>query len=196
MKRTEEVFREILYQSIEKKNKVLTQIRLSKELKVSLSNVNLAVKQLEKMGAVSIKQRNFHVINAKKILYCWASARNVGKDIIYKTRIELPVHEIEKKMPADIVFGAYSSCRFKFKELPADYSEVYVYSDDLKEIKKRFPENNKVPNLFVLKSDSNIRNYGNTTTIAHTFVDLWNLKEWYAEEFIKFLEGKLNGLLE
>ena len=68
MKRTEEVFREILYQSIEKKNKVLTQTRLSKELKVSLSNVNLALKQLEKMGAVSIKQRNFHVINAKKIL--------------------------------------------------------------------------------------------------------------------------------
>ncbi len=196
MKRTEEVFREILYQSFEKKNKVLTQMQLSKELRMSLSNVNLALKQLEKMGAVNIKQRNFHVINAKKILYYWASARNVEKDIIYKTRIELSVHEIENKMPADIVFGAYSSCRFKFKESAADYSEVYVYSDDLTEIKRRFPENNKLPNLFVLKSDSNIRNYGNTTTIANTFVDLWNLKEWYAKEFIKILEEKLNELLE
>jgi len=33
-------------------------------------------------------------------------------------------------------------------------------------------------------------------TIAQIFVDLWNLKEWYAKDFLKAMEAKLNGILE
>ena len=33
-------------------------------------------------------------------------------------------------------------------------------------------------------------------TVAQIFVDLWNLKEWYAKDFLKAMEKKINGLLE
>lgn len=188
MKRIEEVYREMLFQSMEKKNNTLTQSYLAKALNISLSMVNLALKPLRKMNAIKIKQRSFGIIDRKKILYYWASARNLEKDIIYKTRVEKPVREIESEMPPDIIYSAYSAYKFKFEDVPADYSEVYIYSDNIKEIEKRFPKNDKTPNLFILKKDNNLKEM----TVANIFVDLWNLKEWYAKDFLTALETKLN----
>ncbi len=189
MKKIELVYKEILYQVMEKNNDQLTQLGLSKKLKLSLSIVNLALKKLQRINSVKIEKMNFRVINLKKILYLWASERNLEKDIIYKTRVELPVREIEKLMP-DISFSAYSAYKFKFNDTPADYSEIYIYADneELKEIKKRFPEKKANPNLIILKKS---RDYGKTDTIAQIFVDLWNLKEWYASDFLNALEEKI-----
>lgn len=192
MKKIELVYREILFQAMEKNNKVLTQSYLAKTLKISLSTVNLAIKHLEKMNAVKVKNRSFNIIDTKKILYYWASTRNLEKDIIYSTRVESPVKEIEKQMPNNIIFTAYSAYKFKFKDVPSDYTEVYVYGEE--DIKKRFKENNQTPNLFVLKKDKTIDKYGITT--ANLFVDLWNLRQWYAKEFLKALEAKIERFLE
>jgi hypothetical protein len=32
--------------------------------------------------------------------------------------------------------------------------------------------------------------------LAQTFVDLWNLDTWYARDFLKELEARLDGVLE
>lgn len=191
MKRKEEVYQEMLFQSLEKKNNTLTQSYLAKALNMSLSIVNLALKPLRSMNAVKIKQRSFDIIDKRKVLFYWASIRNFEKDIIYKTRVEKPVKQIEAEMPPDIIYAAYSAYKFKFKDVPADYSEVYIYSNNIEEIEKRFPKNNKTPNLFVLKKN-NIKKM----TLALIFVDLWNLREWYAKDFLKAMEARLNGILE
>ena len=192
MKRSEEIYREILFEGMERKNNKLTQAYLANALKISLSIVNLSLKPLIKMNAVKINKRSFDVMDKRKILYYWASIRNIEKDIIYKTRADKSVKNIESEMPNSVIYGGYSAYKFKFKDVPADYSEVYIYSKDLEEIEKRFPRNNKNPNLFVLKKDDNMKKI----TIAQIFVDLWNLKEWYAKEFLKALEERINGLLE
>lgn len=194
MKKIEFVYREILYQALENKNRILTQLAIARKLSISLSTVNHALKPLKNMAAVEIKLKNFRTLDIKKIIYYWASVRNLEKDIIYKTRVDKPVKKIESEMPEGIVFGTYSAYKFKFKDVPADYSEVYVYGEDT-EIKKRFIENKKRPNLFVLKKDNFMEEYGKTTTLALTFVDLWNLKEWYAKDFLTALEEKIRALL-
>ncbi len=196
MKKNECVFSEILFQAMEKENKRLTQLELSKKLRLSLSTVNSAIKKLEKMNAIKKGNMNFHIIDLKKILYYWASVRNLEKDIVYKTRVEMPVREIEKNLP-DAVYAGYSAYKLKFKDVPADYSEIYVYADEkeLLEIKKRFAIKEKNPNLFVLRKDENMDLYSKTGTIAQIFVDLWNLKEWYASEFLKEMEIRLNSLI-
>ena len=191
MKRTEEVYREVLYQA-EKGNNTLTQKAISEKLSLSLSNVSNAIAPLRRMGAISVKKMCFYVINQKKILYHWASMRNLKKDIIYSTRAEKSVVDIEKSMPDNVVFTAYTAYRLKFKDAPADYSEVYVYCDDINEIKNRFPESKNIPNIFVLKKDKNIDKYGKIATNANIFVDLWNLPEWYAQEFLTAMEEKWN----
>ncbi len=192
MKKIEEVYKEMLYQAIEKNNYVLKQSELAKKLGFSLSTINLAVKKLEKMNAVRINKMNLNIIDTKKILYLWASIRNLEKDIIYQTRADKPVREIEQTLP-NVIYAAYTAYKFKFKDVPADYSEVYLYAneEEIKEIKKRFPKNDKNPNLFVLKKNKNTEQHPKTGTIANIFVDLWNLKQWYANEFLKAIEKKL-----
>ena len=134
-------------------------------------------------------------MDIKKILYFWASIRNLEKDVIFKTRIDLPAREIERNMP-NISFTAYTSYKMKFNDVPADYSEIYVYADteELEKIKKRFLKlkisDNKKPNLIVLKKDKSIELYNSIPT-AQIFVDLWNLKEWYAKEFSDNIERRI-----
>lgn len=193
MKKIEYVYREILYQALEKKQYVDTQLALSKKLKLSLSTVHHAVQPLITMGAIESRLKNFHVLDAEKILYYWASVRNVQKDIIYATRVEKPMQKIEAEMPADIIFGVYSAYKFRFHDVPSDYAEIYVYGA-VEEIKKRFPPVRGTPNLFILEKDEYLEQYGKITSLAQTFVDLWNTKEWYAKEFLEALKKKLIGM--
>lgn len=196
MKKTELVYREILFNIIEKKNSKITQLELSKKLSISLSTVNLALKPLVRMNSIKINLRNFEIIDPKKILYYWASIRNIEKDILYSSRIDQPVKETEKQMPAGITFTAYSAYKSIFKDVPSDYSEIYLYSDEIEEIKKRFKGKKLNPNLFILKKDGKLDNYGKYPPLANIFVDLWNLPQWYAKDFLKALEVEIGGILE
>src|SRR3989338_9411349 len=98
MKKIEFVYREILYQSLEKKNNKLTQLAVASKLNISLSTVNHALKPLRAMGAIEVKLKNFTVVDGKKMLYYWASLRNIAKDVVYKTRADKPMQKIESEM--------------------------------------------------------------------------------------------------
>jgi len=196
MKRTEEIYREILFEAIEKKEAKLTQSEISRKTGISLSIVNSVIRRLDGVGAIKIERRNFRILDTKKILYLWASIRNLKRDIIFQARIDAPVREIERVLP-NIFHTAYSAYKFKFGEVPADYSEIYVYGNEkeLELIKKRISnfkvyENSKNSNLFILKKDSSMGLY-KEIPLAQIFVDLWNLKEWYAREFVNAMEEKL-----
>ncbi|MFH1071890.1 MAG: hypothetical protein V1743_00495 [Nanoarchaeota archaeon] len=194
MKRIEHVYRELLFQAIEKNTYELSQASIAHDLKLSLSTVHLSLEPLRRMNAIDVKSRGLAIKDVKKILYYWASVRNIEKDIIYKTRSEQPVRKIESEMPAAAIFAGFSAYKFKFNDVPADYSEVYVYAAEA-EIKKRFPPDTRPANIIVLKKDDNMARYGNTLTTGQLFVDLWNMKEWYAKEYLMALEVKLHGIL-
>ena len=109
-------------------------------------------------------------------------------------RVEMPVREMERAMP-DVAFTGYSAYKLRFNDVPADYSEIYVYANDeeLEEINKRFglkgAEKGKRENLFILKKDELMKDY-KQIPLAQVFVDLWNLKEWYAKEFVNSFEKR------
>jgi hypothetical protein len=188
MKKIEMVYNLILEEVLEKKNREMTQAWIAGALSISLSTVNAAMGHLRKMHAVEVKNRSFFVVDAKKILYYWASIRNLEKDIVYSTRSGKSAAEIEKSMPSGVVYAACSAYKILFRDVPADYSEVYVYGN-AKEIEERFPPAKSRPNIFVLKPAAG------KMTIANIFVDLWNMKEWYAKDFLEALEGKIDGIL-
>ncbi len=193
MKKKEWVYREILYQVLEKRRTFITQKFLSEKCEVSLGNVNHAVKPLELMNAIEKKPRGFKVIDPKKILLYWASTRNLNKDIIYQTHSPKSILEIEKMMPESI-FTAYSGFKFRFNSVPSDYSEVFVYTGK-EEVKERFPRKEGISNVIVLKSDKHLEKF-KQIPLGQLFVDLWNINTWYSQEFLKALEVKINGILE
>lgn len=194
MNKKEIIWREILYQNIEKNTEQFTQKNLAQKFSISLSTVFNALKIPRQLKIIKVANRNFQIINREKFLYLWATYRNLKKDIIYQTTIELPPKKIEALMPPKIIYGLYTAYNQHFDDQPADYDKIYIYSTEkeLEEIKKRFPAKKGYPNLIVIKQDKFLRNYGETTPLCQTFVDLWNVGEWYAQDFLNALKNKIN----
>ncbi len=190
MKKGELVFAEILSRAAEGK-RAFTQQGIAGRLHLSLSTVNAATKALEGIGAVQVKPRSAVLLEPKKALLYWASHRQLSKDIVYSTRADATPREIERNMPSGTIFTAYTAYQLLYGETPADYSEVYAYSDDVGEIRKRFPPRKGPQNLFILKKAA-FPSAKNAVTPPHLYVDLWNLREWYAKEYLEALELKLN----
>lgn len=197
MKKVEMIWREILFSRLEKGVIEFTQKKLAENLGFSTSTVSLALSPLRQSGAVKVTGRNFRLVDPKKVLYHWASYRNLEKEEIYETRTDLPVKEIESSLPPQAVYAAYSAYTKRFNEAPADYDAVYFYipKDALSEVKKRFPKKKGASNLITLTADSYLSKYGPLTTLSQTFVDLWNLPQWFARDFYLALEEKIDALL-
>jgi len=191
MFKKEMIWREMLYQSIEKNNFNFQQQKLAKKFNFSLSTVFNALKIPREIKAIQVSGNGFKLINIEKLLYLWGTQRKLGKDIIYKTFVGEPIEKIEANMPSNIIWSAFSAYKYKFKETPSDYGKVYIYGNNIDEIKKRFPVKKGPENLYVLKQDEYLKDYGQCGTLGQIFVDLWNNEDWYAQEFLKKLKEKI-----
>lgn len=192
MTKKETLWRYILHESITKNHTQFTQKELSKKFNISLSTVFNALKAPRKMGAIEVTGRFFRVRDTEKLLSLWATQRNLEKDILYTTSSDLPVHAIETNMPPSVIFAAFSAYHFVYQEVPADYGVVYIYTSEIESIKKRFPPSRRsYPNIICLRADPYLREFGQTTPDVQTFVDIWNIHEWYTQDFLQALKKKL-----
>ncbi|MFZ3074312.1 MAG: hypothetical protein WA093_04275 [Minisyncoccales bacterium] len=193
MNKKEQIWREILQKAITNRQFEFTQKALAGNLGVSLSTIFNALKIPRGQGAVEVTGRNFSLIDLEKLLYIWATQRNIEKEIVYRTYVAAAAKEIEGMMPAGAIFAAYSAYAQKYQDAPADYDKVYVYAGPgvFEEIKKRFPAKKGEPDFFVLKSDCLLEKYGAIAPESQIFCDLWNLKDWYAKDFLKKLKEKI-----
>jgi hypothetical protein len=192
MTKKEIIWRHILSETLTKRINTFTQKKIASTFHFSTSTVFNALKAPRKMGAVAVTGRYFRLLDAEKLLLLWATHRDLKKDILYATAVDMPAREIEGNMPPDAIFAAFSAYRLKYNDAPADYTEVYVYSQNIDEIKKRFPKTKGAPNLFVLKPDPFLSGFGPTTPDIQTFADLWNLPQWYARDYLTALKKRLN----
>ncbi|MFH1752514.1 MAG: hypothetical protein ABH821_06290 [archaeon] len=183
----ETVYFEVLESFFKEKKTIFTQKEIALKHQISIGLVNKTLKELEEIGAIERKPRNFQLIDAKKLSVYWATKRNLHKDIVYKTFFEGNVKEIEGLMPDKVVFTAYSGYRLLFDDTPADYNKVFVYGDSIRE---RFPKNFKQePNVFLLKKPDFLKT--KKISLSLLYVDLWNLKDWFAADYLKALEKRL-----
>lgn len=195
MKKIEIIWRELLFSALEKGVHRFEQKKLAEKFDFSTSTVFQALKVPRQGGAVRVTGRFFVLEDPEKLLYHWASARNLEKEITASFRAEGSVLEIEGMMPPDTVFGAYTAARLSLKTPPADYDRIYLYSFEPDKIKERIILAGGPPNLFVLQPDPFLSLYGQKTTLAQTFVDLWNLKDWFAKDYSKAIKEKIDGIL-
>jgi len=192
MTKKEIIWREIIFQALENRKIEFTQKELAQKYGFSLSTVFNALKIPRTISALEGK-RGLRIVDIEKFLHLWATFRKLNKDIIYQTNINKPVRQIEGEMPPQAVFAAYSAFVKKHKTAPADYDKVYVYMPENKigEIKRRFPYKKGYVNLVVFKKDPWLENFGRITPDCQTFVDLWNLPEWYAKDFLNSIKEKI-----
>jgi len=185
------IWRYILHETLQKRARSFMQKDIAAKFHISTSTVFNALKMPRKMNAVEVTGRMFRVRDPEKLLLLWATHRNPEKDILYKTHSDLPIKKIEGMMPPDFIFGMFSAYRLVCGDAPADYDIVYGYCENPEAVKKRFPQQKGYQNIVVIKMDPLLREYGNATPDVQTFVDLWNLKEWYAKDYLEQLKKKL-----
>ncbi|MCL5413221.1 MAG: hypothetical protein M1569_02350 [Candidatus Marsarchaeota archaeon] len=132
----------------------------------------------------------------------WATHRNLQKDIALQVHAEGRINEIESLLPNGIAFTAYTAFKKIYGYTPSDYSEVYVYAtaSAIKDIRNRFCSGKGFSNLFVLETDQilseRIRSgkmEKNSVPIPQAFVDLWNIRSWYAKNFSDAISKKIFG---
>lgn len=192
MYKIEYIYRELLYQSLEKDSYQFTTTELANKFKMSLSTVHHALVPLIRLKIVEVNKRISSVHDVNRLLYFWATKRNLDKDIVYTTYSDKSVYEIESLFPVSSLPTAYSACRMYLKKTPADYDKIYFYCKDIQEVKRRFPENNKkTHNIFILQPDNQLFSY-KKTPLGQLFVDLWNLSDWYAKEYIDMIQTIIN----
>ncbi|MDZ7611262.1 MAG: hypothetical protein U5L10_00710 [Candidatus Moranbacteria bacterium] len=194
MLKKEIVWREILFSALEKGQFEFQQKDLAEKFNFSLSTVFNALKAPRSAKALQVSGRGFRLVSAEKMLYLWATERNLEKDIIYSTYFPGHPGEIEGSMPDKIIWGIFSAYNRKFGEAPSEYGKVYVYADEkkLEEIEKRFPKKRGPANVIVLRRDKYLDLYSSSGTLAQIFVDVWNTGEWYAGEFLDRLKIKMD----
>ena len=173
-----------------------TQRAIASSLGCSTGTVNHAVRPLAEIGAVKISASGLSIQEKGKFLAYWATRRNLACDISYKTHCRLAPSRMEASLPPSAILTAYGAYRKIYKEVPADYSEVYAYAADqhtLEEIKRRFPPETGPANLYVLKALPQLSGFavGGVAPAPLVFADLWNLGTWYAAEYVKAMEARL-----
>ncbi|MEM2878773.1 MAG: hypothetical protein QXG10_04455 [Candidatus Hadarchaeales archaeon] len=186
------VFREILYRVIEKDEWYMTQKSIAETCKVSLDTANKVVKTLHNFKAVEKKPLGFRVVNLQKLLTYWACTRNMYKDITYVTYSPDPASKIERDLPKDAIFTAFSGYARKFAEAPA-YNEVYIYADS-GAVKRMYPKKDvSRPNIIVLAPDPHLRalSEDGVAPLPQIYVDLWQIGSPKAERILVDLDRVL-----
>ena len=177
------------------------------DLSIAPDTVSNAMAPLKRTGAIDMQRRYFTLTSLDKLLAIWAVARNLNKDVAYKTYVAgRSTAEIEDMLPSGIAYTNYSGYTKLFDDAVSTYSEVYAYATEqsIDEIKKRFPKNSlsrgsDYSNLIILEPDYVLSKkiIGKTlqrsaVSLPQLYVDLWNTKEWYAYEFLKRLKEKID----
>lgn len=193
MNKKEIIWREILFQVLENKQTNFSQKEIAQKYGFSLSTIFNALKAPRNTESINVSGRGFKVVDIEKFLYLWATSRRLKKDIIYQTYSSKSVREIENEMPANILFSGCSAYIKKYKDAPADYDKVYIYSNDknLNDLKKRFPFKKGNSNIIVLLADPWLKGFGKKIPDCQLFADLWNMPEWYAKDFLNALKDKI-----
>lgn len=198
MKKIETVWHHILWEAVIQRRFQQTQQELARRFGYSLSTIHHALRVPTELGAIRKTGKSFVLHDVKKLLYYWASVRSLSRDVLYATTTEAPIREIEALALPGSLYGAYSAATRLLGEPPADYSTVYFYiaPHELAAFQRRFPAVSRPPaNTVALKMAAVMPPYGPTTTLVQTFVDCWNLADWYAREFTCALEEKIDALL-
>jgi hypothetical protein len=196
MKKIETVWANLLFQTLEQRQTAFQQQRLAQRLSISISTVNHALKDIRRLGAIQVTGSGGEVVDAEKILMHWANHRDLKNDILYELNLAASPIEVEGSLPPGSILGGYSAVRHRFGEPPADYSTVHVYHLTPELIRDRFetePTGNT--KLVILKLDSRLPIDKEMTALAHTFVDLWNLTDWMAKDFVARVKQEIDGLL-
>ncbi|MEM3434291.1 MAG: hypothetical protein QXP27_08980 [Candidatus Methanomethyliaceae archaeon] len=190
MTNKELIWRYLLVESRQRQQWRWQQKEVAAMLGFAPGTVHRALFVPRRAGAVAVESRGFRIRDWKKFLLIWAVFRNMSQDRIWQARLKLPPDRVEGQMIPEARFSGASGFKFRYNYIAADYDEVLIYLDEgyLDKLKYRFSSHWArfgETTITVLKPD---RLLGDIVPPEQIYVDLWQMSQWWASEFIKALE--------
>lgn len=197
------IYREILYRKRTAGQIRFTQKELAQSLGISTSTVFHALQTARDTSIIRVTGRFFVLQDYRKLLYLFATERNLKKDIADSWHLDGSPFDIESVMPPFVNFGLYSAARFFFPVMPVEYDHVYIYArpEDIGSVKTRIgkympnngDEKRGVKNFFIITPDPFFSRYTHPL-FEQIFADVWNAPEWYAKDILKTCEKYIETL--
>lgn len=198
MKKIEIIWHHLLTSALNDHQYQHTQAGIAASFHYSTSTVHAALTRPTALGAIRKSGKFFVLADPTKLLYFWATNRNLARDTLYHTTSPLSVRELESLIPPTAAYGGYSAATRLLDSPPADYTHIFFYlpTQDLTSAKSRFPHASSGPTqLTILKTPPQLGFFNSLTSLPLTFVDLWGQPDWYAADFTKSLGDKFHALL-
>lgn len=197
------IYREILYCKRTAGKIRFTQKELAQTLGISTSTVFHALKTARATSIIRVTGRFFVLQDYRKLLYLFATERNLTKDIADSWHLEGSPFDIESVMPPSVSFGIYSAARFFLPTMPVEYDHVYIYAraEDIELVRARVgqftlsngTEKKGAKNFFIITPDPLFSRYTHPL-FEQLFADVWNAPEWYAKDILKACEEYIDAL--
>jgi hypothetical protein len=187
--RVEAVWRHLLVSSLDRGERRSSITSLSRELGFPVSTIHQALERPRSIGALKAGFDGIRVVDPKRLQILWAARRDLVPDVVYETRVALPVEDIEARLPISAIPTAYTAyVRLEGRNAVADYEEVVVYGS-ARELRRRFPATKGRANLKVLDPDPLLPRYGTVAPRCQIYADLFNLPSWQAQRFLQALDA-------
>lgn len=187
--RVEAVWRHLLVAALDRGERRSSITRLGGELGFPVSTIHQALERPRSIGAIKAGFDGVRVLDPKRLQVLWAARRDLSADVVYQTRVAMPVEDIEGRLPLSAIPTAFTAyVRFQGRNVVADYDEVVVYGS-AHEVRRRFPPKRKGnANLIVLDPDPLLPRYGVVAPRCQIYTDLFNLPSWQAQRFLQAIE--------
>lgn len=186
--RVEAVWRDLLVAALDRGQRRSSITRLRDELGFPASTIHQALERPRSIGAIKAGFDGVRVLDPKRLELLWAARRDLAADVVYQTRVAMPVVSIEARLPPSAIPTAYTAyVRMEGRNLIADYDQVVVYGNT-HEIRRRFPPRKGKANLIVLDQDPLLARYGVVAPRCQVYADLFNLSSWQAQRFLHAMD--------
>jgi IclR-like helix-turn-helix domain-containing protein len=185
------VWRQLLVAALDQGSRRTSLSELSHQLGLPASTVHQALERPRSIGAMRGGYGGLRLLDPRRLQLLWAARRDLEADIVYATRVVLPIREIEARLPASAIPTAYTAfVRHQGGNLVADYDQVVVYGS-ADELRRRFAPRKGQPNLVVLEPDPLLARYGPVARRCQVYADLFNLPTWQAQRFLGALDQEM-----
>jgi len=165
---------------------------VASELDLGVSTVHRSLMHPAEIGAVgTLAGGGVQVLDPYRLLVLFAAHRHVQREIVARHRVALGVEQLEREvLDAGGILGAFGAvvAHLGVNRI-ADYSTVVVYANARRG--DGLPAGGQADvELLTVAPDRWIDRYGEVTTLAHAYADLFCLPGWQAARFVSELDPR------
>lgn len=189
----EMVWRELLARADEGQRRFDNLASLAVDLDMPVSTVHAALRRPVSMGAVILRPGGGgSVVDPARLLWLWAGARRLERDLLSSTTSAVPAVEVERHLLEEgVVLGGFGAVVARAEENAiADYDTVIGYIPPGMPL-PTLPTSAGETRVLLLGGDRLITKYGPVVSRAQAYTDLFNLPGWPAARFVEAMSREL-----